>query len=157
QEIVVITAYLMSLDAGAGIFKGLDVRQSLREKPSLHLLCDFQFLCDAAFRFQLLGGLPSLGFNCSVDLIVADKRKGVSVHIRERGKYSAPNRLLWRFSRYFRRAHRRRATLILDLSFVKTPCAPNPVDSFVRWRHSRFLMLNAIVVVMRFVILLFGG
>jgi hypothetical protein len=48
---------------------------------------------------------------------------------------------------------RRPLPLVIRQNFLR----PSSVDSFIRWRHSRFLMLKAIVVVMRFVILLFGG
>src|SRR5437867_4217434 len=79
----------MCLDASARVFEGLHGRQLLREKSGLDLLCNFQFLCNAAFKFQLLRSQPSLSFNCPVNLIVAHKRKRVSIHILKASEYSA--------------------------------------------------------------------
>ena len=125
---MVIAAYLMSLDAGARIFEGLHGRQSLREKPGLHLLCNFQFLCEAAFRIQLLNSALSLSFNCPVDHIKAHQCKRVSVQIREPGEYSAPNRRLCG-CRFLRRMRGRHVPLIFDPSQAGCVEKPNPSPS----------------------------
>src|SRR5207253_2805534 len=116
QKIVIITAYLMSLDASARVFEGLHGRQSLGEQSGLHLLCNLQFLCGAAFRFQLLGSQAALSFNGPVDLVVAHKRKRVSIYILEPGEYSAPNRLVCGSTRSLRRVRVRQVAFILDPS-----------------------------------------
>src|SRR5947199_10745546 len=104
----------MCLDASARVFEGLHGRQLLREKSGLHLLCNFQFLCNAAFKFQLLRSQPSLSFNCLVILIVAHKRKRVSIYILKAIEYSAPNGRLWGSSSLLGRAPRPQVALILD-------------------------------------------
>ena len=92
EKIVVIAAHLAGLDASARIFDGFDRRQSLREEPGLYLFGNLQFLCGAAFRFQLRGKLPALRFDLPIDLVEAHQLKRVSVHIPEPGEDPAPNR-----------------------------------------------------------------
>ena len=74
--------------------------------------------CAFAVRwsFRNLGSQPSLSFNCAVDLIVAHKRKRVSIDILEPGEYSPPNRLLCGSSSSLCRAWCRQLVLILDSS-----------------------------------------
>src|SRR5215470_1663488 len=48
QEIVVVSAYLASLNTSARVFKGSNLRHSLRGQSRLHLSCNFEVPSDAA-------------------------------------------------------------------------------------------------------------
>jgi hypothetical protein len=94
KEIVVIAAHLAGLDAGACIFEGLYARWALRKEPGLNLFGYLQFLCGAAFGFQVLGNRLASHFDFPVYFVEAHQGKRVSVPILEAREYSTPNRRL---------------------------------------------------------------
>src|SRR6266851_1113388 len=92
EEVVIITADFVSLDADTRVFKCFEGRQSLREEPGLHLFGNFKFLGGAAFGFLLLSDGAALLFDGVGHLVEAHQRKGIAIEIPETGKDAAPNR-----------------------------------------------------------------
>src|SRR5713101_2968849 len=92
QEIVIITADFVSLDADTRVFKRFEGRQSLREEPSLDLFRNFKFLGGAAFGFLLVCNGAALLFDSVGHLIETHQRKRISIDIPEAGEHTAPNR-----------------------------------------------------------------
>src|SRR5262245_39599756 len=91
---MVVPTHLARLDACPRIVETFHVRQSLRKEPGLDLLRDLQFLCGAAFGFQLCGNKPALRFDFLIYFIESHKRKRVSIYIHESSEDSAPDGLV---------------------------------------------------------------
>src|SRR5262245_34538648 len=121
---MVITTHLARLDAGACIFEALHGRQSLREEPGLHLLCNLSFLCREAYRFQVCGGKPALCFDFLTYVIEAYKRKGIAVYIHESSEHSAPDGFVGK-GRSITRRWSGHVPLILHASQTRRKDKPN--------------------------------
>src|SRR5438093_12888739 len=70
-------------------------RLRLREQPGLDLLCNFEFLGDAAFSLQLLRSRPALCLDFSDEVVPPDERKRVSIQVVEASENPAPKCGLW--------------------------------------------------------------
>ena len=94
QEIVIITADVARLLAASCVVERSKGRQFLREEPGLHVLCDFQFLGEAALRFPFVGIRAALGLDGVGGLIKAHERERIAVDVLELRGYASPD---WRF------------------------------------------------------------
>src|SRR6185295_14612266 len=92
EKVVIITADLPGLNTYTRVVQRGKRWQRLREKPGLHLLCDFQFLGGASLGLQLLGRCTPLRIKCLAHLIKAHKRERILVDVFEARKHPSPNR-----------------------------------------------------------------
>jgi hypothetical protein len=90
EEIVVIAAHPMRLDACAGVLQRAHWRKSLRKEPRLHLHGDLELLGGAPLGLLLLGGGATLRFDRAADFVEAHQGERVSIDVLEAREGAAP-------------------------------------------------------------------
>ena len=95
EEVVIIAADSAGGIAVTRVVQPVNRRPDLRKKAALNFIGDFEFLGDAAFRFEFCRSGAALGFEGVGDLVEADQRENVPVNVTEAGSDAAPNGCLF--------------------------------------------------------------
>src|SRR5271170_7069281 len=96
EEVVVVAAYVASLDADTGVVEGLERGECLGEEAGLDLSRDLELLCGAAFGLDFFNRGEALALDLAGDLVGAEEFEGVAVNVVEAGYGGAEDGALWR-------------------------------------------------------------